>query len=93
MIEVVCEPRGQAPCEVIVAVCTDRNNITNEDLFFASISNSIGHLEQDYLRANRGLGPEKNSQFLQSCTLNSSRAFQLNMATMINENYVKTFGN
>ena len=88
MIEVVCEPRGQAPCEVIVAVCTDRNNITNEDLFFASISNSIGHLEQDYLRANRGLGPEKNSQFLQSCTLNSSPLSRSNMAAMIDNVYL-----
>lgn len=93
MIAFVCEPRGQAPCEVIVAICTDRQTISNEDPFFADISNVIGHLEQDYLSENRGLGPERNGRFLQSCTLNSSRTFQSNMAAMIDENYVKTFSN
>ena len=89
MVDHVYNSKSCIPCEILVAICTDRNNITTDDPFFAYVNNhGLGHLEVEYLNMGRGLNPGENGvrgQFLQGGALNTSEKQRIDLVKQIEE--------
>lgn len=89
LLSSVCWTWRSRTSKIIIAICTDKNDVSAEDPIFSEINNHAADLESKYIAQGRGCGQNGSEPFLQGCcVLNSSPLSRSNMAAMIDNVYL-----